>query len=227
MSNPISVLSIGILLAATNIGHAAILGFGQLGGSNTTVPAGYGSNAVADGNGLVVTNGITPGIALTWDANWDVHTAAFFAPLEDQTAGGGAWDNEGSVPRVGQLDLGTHTIGFSAAPGISLVLNSFDFAHTSETAGTTVWNLSLTDSASTAVWQQTVTFVNGSTQLIAPNFTGMAGQSYTLNFSRTSETYNSNGRHGIDNVNFTQIPEPSAALLAGMSVACLLLRRRK
>jgi hypothetical protein len=34
--------------------------------------------------------------------------------LEAATADGGAWDNESGVPRVGQLDLGSHTISFDA-----------------------------------------------------------------------------------------------------------------
>ena len=227
MKRSFSLLTIGILFSAATGSHATIVGFGQLGGSNVTVPANLASNATAAGNGFVVSNGATPGIALTWDAAWDIHTSTFFAPIENQTVGGTLWDDEGNGPRIGQLDVGSHTIGFSAAPGVSMILNSFDFGHTAETPGTTAWNLSLTDSTATAVWQQSVTFTNGGTFTIAPNFTGVAGASYTLNFIRTSQTYNSDGRHAIDNLSFRQVPEPSAALLAGMGVAGLLRRRRK
>ncbi len=227
-ANP-SILALGILLGAATIGNATIIGFGQLGGNNTTVPAALGSNATADGNGFVVSNGATPNIALTWDANWDIHTSNFFADLENLTVGGGDWDNQGSIPRIGQLDFGTHTIVLSADPGYALVLNSFDFAHTSETAGTTNWDLTLEDSGSNVVWSQSVEFVNGLAVTVSPNFTGAFGESYTLRFNRTASTYGSDGRHGLDNLSFNQIaiPEPGAAGLLGVAGLALLLRRRK
>src|SRR5690606_38633731 len=118
--------------------------------------------------------------------------------------GGGAWDNEGNGPRVAQLDTGNHTIQFAADPGYALSLNSFDFAHTAETAGSSTWDLSLTDSDLNVVWQSTVVLDNqtaGTTLTVAPAFVGGFGQSYTLAFARTASTYDSNGRHGIDNLN--------------------------
>jgi hypothetical protein len=218
----------GVLTLAAS-SQATILGFGQLGGNNTTVPAAYGSGATANANGLVVSNGATPNVALTWDANWDIHTSNFFAPLEGKTVGGGAWDNENSVPRVGQLDFGTHTVGLSAAAGFAVVLNSFDFGHTAETAGTTNWIVTLTDAGATPVWSQAVEFVNGSTVTLSPNFTGTSGGSYTLTFSRTASTYGSDGRHGIDNFSFNQVvvPEPVSASLIGMGALALKRRRAR
>lgn len=219
----------GLLLGTAAFANATIVGFGVLGGNNTTVPAGLASAAVADGNGFIVTNGTTPDINLVWDANWDIHTSNFFAPLEAQTAVVANWDNEGNIPRIAQLDVGSHTLGFVVAPTAALVLNSFDFGHTAETAGITTWSLALTNSLSTVVWSQAVTFTNGSTLTIAPGFTGALGEDYVLTFSRLTETYNSNGRHGIDNLNFTQsaIPEPGAAGLMALSGLALLARRRK
>ncbi len=227
-----SIITLGILLGSGLIAHATVIGFGNLGGSNTTVPASLGSNATANGNGFVVTNGTTPNIAVSWDANWDIHTSNFFAGLENLTIGGGAWDNEGSVPRIGQLDFGTHTITLSADPGFALVLNSFNFGQTAETAGTTQWTLSLKAvSTSLEVWNQSVTLNNSPAAnalvTITPNFTGALGEDYTLTFNRTSETYGSNGRHGIDNFSFNQVPESSMASLAGLGAAALLIRRRR
>jgi hypothetical protein len=182
-----------------------------------------------DGAGFVVSNGATPNIATTWDDGWDIHTSNFFAPLEAVTAGGGAWDNESSIPRVGQLDNPNHTIGFTVDPGFALVLNSFDFAHTAETPGTTSWNLSLTDSSLNVVWQATVQFVNGSAVTETPAFTGVNGEDYTLTFNKVSETYNSNGRHAIDNLSFNQVavPEASTMGLMGLAGLALISRRRK
>jgi hypothetical protein len=223
----ISTITLALLMGTTALGNATIIGFGQLGGNNTTIPASLGSNAIADGLGFVVTNGLTPNIGLVWDSLWDVHTSNFFAPLENLTIGGGSWDNEGNIPRIAQLDIGTHTIGFTADPGFALVLNSFDFAHTAETAGTTDWNLSLTDSSLAIVWQTTVHFENGSAIMVAPNFTGALGESYTLHFDRTASTYGSDGRHGIDNLSFTQVPEPAAFGLANLAGLAVLSRRRR
>lgn len=223
------LLAMGALLATAAVGEATMIGFGQLGGNNTTVPATLGSNAVADANGYVVSNGATPDVALTWDANWDIHTSNFFQPLENLTVGGGDWDNEGNTQRIGQLDAGTHTIAFAVNAGAQLVLNSFDFGHTAETAGTTTWDLKLTDSAAGVAWSQSVNFVNGATQTIAPNFVGALGEDYTLTFNRTSETYGSNGRHGIDNLSFNQIavPEPTSIALIGLGILNLNVRRRR
>jgi hypothetical protein len=223
------VLAAGVVLSACSIGNATIIGFGQLGGNNTTVPAGLGSNAVADGNGYVVSNGATPNVALTWDANWDIHTSNFFAPIENQTVGGGDWDNQGAIPRIGQLDAGNHTLGFAAAPGYAVVLNSFDFGHTAETAGTTNWDVTLTDAGANVVWNQSVQFANGQVVTLSPNFTGDPGASYTLTFNRTAETYGSNGRHGLDNLSFNEvaIPEPSTMALAGLGLLSLFAQRRR
>jgi hypothetical protein len=223
------ILATGVLWATAAVGEATMIGFGQLGGNNTTVPATLGSNAIADGNGYVVSNGATPNVALTWDANWDIHTSAFFQPLENVTVGGGAWDNEGNTQRIGQLDFGTHTIAFAVDATAQLVLNSFDFGHTAETAGTTAWDLTLTDSAAGVAWSQSVTFVNGASQTFAPNFVGALGEDYTLTFNRTSETYGSNGRHGIDNLSFNQIavPEPATIALVGLAACGLIARVRR
>ena len=219
---------LGAVLSFATVGNATIIGFGQLGGNNATVPAALGSGAAADGNGFVVSNGATPNIALAWDANWDIHTSNFFAPIEGKTVGGGAWDNEGSISRIGQLDAGTHTIGFTPDAGHAVVLNSFDFGHTAETAGTTNWNLSLTDSSTNVVWSQTVEFVNGAVITASPNFTGALGASYTLTFTRTAETYGSNGRHALDNLSFNQaVPEPATLMLAGFGAMAIVAAARR
>lgn len=223
------------MLAAAGTSQATIVGFGQLGGNNTTVPSDLASNATADDDGYTVSNGTTPGIALAWDGAWDIHgqidPAGWFDPLEQQTAGGGDWDLDANHAKIGQLDSGTHTIGFSADAGAALQLNSFDFGHTAETAGTTVWDLSLADSSNNVVWSEVVTFNNGQSLTISPNYTGAFGEGYTLTFERTSETYGSNGRHGIDNLSFSQVsvPEPSSVILGLLTVATvagLSYRRR-
>lgn len=227
-----------MLFTGLTAAHATNLGFGQLGGNNTQIPVNFGSNAVADGDGYVVSlGGATPNIALVWDTGWDIHTSSWFSSLEDEFVGGGAWDNEGGVPRIGQLDFGDHTIQFSVDDGYSLVLNSFDFGLTGETPDTTTsWDLTLTAlSTNIVVWSQSITFVvvgnTADTQVITPNFTGVSGEDYLLTFHRTfqSSGFNSDGRHGIDNLSFSQVPEPATygVALASLLGALAVARRRK
>ncbi|GAA5482709.1 PEP-CTERM sorting domain-containing protein [Haloferula sargassicola] len=231
------VLTLGLIAGLAGTSQATVLGFGQIGGSNATVPSNYGSNAAADASGLVVTNGATPNLTLTWDAAWDIHTSHWFAGAESATVGGGDWDNEGGIPRIGQLDEGVHSIAFGADPGYALVLNSFDFGLTNETINaTTSWTLTLTDGSSNVVWSQNVNFASaaaqnddGDVQTITPNFTGNLGESYTLTFTRTAESFGSNGRHALDNLSFNQttVPEPASAALIGLGAVGLLRRRRR
>ncbi len=206
------------------ISHATIVGFGQLGGSNSPVPKTLASRATTDGNGFVVSNGTTPNITLTWDIDgennngnpnsngWDIHTSDFFTEVENQTIGGGDWDNEGPDERVGQLDFDYHSIGFSADPGAALVLNSFDFGNTEETIDSSNWDLSLIDSSDTVVWSQQVTLTNPDSDVltVTPNFTGELGEDYTLVFDGLGDPID--GRHAIDNLSFNQIPDLSNAI---------------
>ena len=223
----------GFVSAFACVSHATVVGFGQIGGSNANIAGDFASRAVADGNGFVVSNGATPNVVVSWadqpDQGWQVHTSGHFSAIESQTVGGGAWDNEGDIPRIGQLDGGSHHISFAADPGYAVVINSFDFGHTAETPGTTTWDVALADSSTNVVWSESLEFVNGAVVTLAPNFTGDLGESYLLSFNRTSETYGSNGRHGIDNVSFNQVavPEPTAVVLAGCGILGLVACGRR
>lgn len=219
-----------LLLATAPLSQATIVGFGNLGGSNTTIPSTLASNASAAGNGFVISNGATPNISLTWDTLWDIHTSPFFTELENQTVGGGDWDNEGGGPRIGQFDSNTHTIDFIAGSGYGLVLNSFDMANTPEGVDLSIWSIVLTNSGGGTVWSTVVNLQNNDTDVVTvtPTFTGLDGQSYKLTFTQTG-TATAVGHIGIDNLSFNEVavPEPSLTMLAGIGGLALGLRRRK
>ncbi|WP_309397710.1 PEP-CTERM sorting domain-containing protein [Cerasicoccus maritimus] len=230
----IHVFTAAFAATLASVSHATSLGFGQIGGSNTGISTNFGSNAVVDGNGYIISDDATPNVTLTWDSEWDVHTSSWFTDLENKTVGGGDWDNEGGTNRIAQLDSSSHSITFDVDSGYALVLNSFDIGHTAETTGVTTWDVELTDSDNAIVWSQFLTLDNSSVETsiltIAPEFTGLDGETYTLSFNLVSETYGSNGRHAIDNLTFSQvaIPEPSTvAAIMGLCVLVPLLRRRQ
>lgn len=227
--------TLGILLGGMTAGNSTTIGFGQIGGSNTGVPRTLASYAIEDGTGFTVSNGTTPNIGLYWDSlkpqnDWQVHRSPNFNPLENLNIGG-LWDKDLADASIGQLDYGDADILFMADFGYSLVLNSFDFGHTAEAGtGTSVsWTFSLLDSFSNVAWTQSVTLAGGQVTTIAPNFTGIAGESYTLVLHRTSESYNSDGRSGIDNLSFNQvaIPEPGTIALSILGAGALVALRRR
>ena len=228
--------TLGILLGGMTVGNSTTVGFAQIGGSNAGVPRNLASNATEDGNGFTVADGITPNITVYWDSrkgpnDWQVHHSNFFNELENLVVGA-IWDKDSDAPSIGQLDYGEADILFMPDQGFAVTINSFDFAHTSETEGTTIWEVSIQDSLGVNAWFQSITFTNGQAFTIAPNFVGAIDEAYTLVFHRVSETYGSNGRHGIDNLSFgqitTAIPEPGTIALGLVGAGMLLaLRRRK
>ncbi len=238
MKIPSLLCTLGILLGGMATGNSTIIGFGQISGANNIgVPRNLASNAIEDGTAFTVSNGVTPNISLFWDSlkpqnDWQVHHSTQFNTLENLTAGG-VWDKDTANPVVGQLDYGDADIQFLAESGYALVLNSFDFGHTAEagTGTSTTWNFSLLDSFNNPVWSQSVTFAGGQVNTITPNFTGALGASYTLVFHRSDSSYASDGRHGIDNLNFNQttvaIPEPGTIALSLVGAGALLAFRRR
>ncbi|MBK1883558.1 PEP-CTERM sorting domain-containing protein [Luteolibacter pohnpeiensis] len=237
MKSKVTTLSLGLLLGAASISSATIIGFSGF-NSNTAIPLDYASNATTDNTaeGYVVSNGTTPNISLAWgganatatDSSWDFHQATNFGDIEAQTAGDTSWDGVSTAPRIGQLDYGNMAITFSADAGYALVLNSFDFGQTAQTSGTSSWTLSLTNSSLAVVWTETIDFTNGQVYTISPNFVGEDGETYTLTFDRTDQSYDTNGRVAIDNLSFNQVAIPEPSVVALFALAGLgLLRRRK
>ena len=209
-----------IFLGAPGAVSATIIGFGGTQGSNASIDASNDlwSYATVDVEGLTVANGATPNIAIAFDDGWDYHNIVHFTIVEEKTLDLEAYDTIGTDPDIAQLD--GRDISFVVDPGFALVLNSFDFGLSSETAtqGNT-WTISLTDSAGETVWSETVVFSNvatsgaGDVTTVRPNFTGLEGEDYLLHFNLDEEldgTTFGGGRNAIDNLSFNQIAVAAA-----------------
>lgn len=227
---------------------ATTIGFvGARTANNLDILANYGSNVAADGTGWTVSDGTgaTPDVTLYWGGggtagtgwDWEYHTAASFAVVES-LHNGGAWDaaNPTTTNAVAQLqdylNNGAVELQFLAPAGIAVVLNSFDIGNASDqgaTEGPYGFDIALIrDSDNAQVWSHSTPLFNAATaESVAVNYTGTPGQSYTLTFTRIGGGNGVIYRSGLDNLSFSQIPEPSTlALLALCSLGVLPISRR-
>jgi hypothetical protein len=212
--------------------------------NNSDLPADFGSNIAADGNGFITTDGTgaTPNIALLWAPTGgtngtgahpdkdvlEFHSAASFA------------DAGFTVP-VLQLDSddSTHgtgnnpdnpTLDFNVEPGFALRLISLEIGNaTDQYEPDYGWNLRLfrvSDSAEVATYS-TGAMGAGDWQLATFNYTGDIGESYQLlfEFDALGDPQGPQERTGIDNVKFSQVPEPTAFALLALSGLGLMISR--
>lgn len=234
--------------------QATTVGFVDAGSNNDDIPVNYASNVVADGAGWTVSDGTgaTPNIGLFWGAggttaqgwDWEAHNAATFEYIEALNAGG-AWDatNPPSTNAVAQTQGhaagGALEILFSPSAGAAVIVNSFDIGNAyDQTAGDGTYGFHielLDDSDSSVVWSHDTGLWgmggSGREESVAVGYTGALGQSYTLTFARLTDPADpGNGfvyRGAIDNLSFSQIPEPtSLALLAICGLAAFATKRR-
>jgi hypothetical protein len=210
--------------------------------SNSDLPANFGSNIAADGNGFITTDGTgaTPNIALLWaptggtngvgpNPDKDVlefHSAASFA-------GAGF-----TVPVLQfDVDLSTHsflpddpTIDFTVDAGFALKLISLEIGNATDQNPLTEppfsWTISLIRLSDLAVVSSHTTGLlsAGVMETAVFNYTGGLGENYRLLFDDGGAN---SVRTGIDNLKFSQVvPEPTTFALFSLSGLGLLVRRR-
>lgn len=251
MSNRIlatlTFLAIGACVAGDTL--ATTVGFvGARTANNLDILSNYASNIAADGPGWTVSDGTgaTPDVTLNWGGggslgtgwDWEFHQAPTFAAVES-LHNGGAWDaaNPPTANAVAQLQEdvanGAVELQFLVPGGIAVVLNSFDIGNASDQTnppeGPYGFNIALIrDSDSTQVWSHQTPLFNGNdAQSVDVDYTGAPGESYTLTFTRYGQGSGIIFRSGLDNLSFSQVPEPSTMVLVALSGLSLVSARRR
>ena len=206
---------------------------------------------VSDGTGA------TPNIGLFWGAggtavqgwDWEAHNAVTFQYIEALNAGG-AWDalNPPTTNAVAQTQShaagGALEIQFLPSAGKAVVVNSFDIGNATDQ---TIWDGTygfhielLDDSDDSVVWSHDTPLWGledpGPPRVIREesvtvDYMGALGQSYTLTFARVTDPLDpGNGqvyRTGLDNLSFSQVPEPSTLALMALCGLGIVARRRR
>lgn len=235
---------------------ATTIGFVGANAVNADIPANYGSNVAADGTGWTVSDGTgaTPDVTLYWGGggsggtgwDWEFHNANTFQHVEALHAGG-AWDatSPPTTNAVAQLQdyrsNGALEVQFSVPADKAVVINSFDIGNaTNQDAFDGVYGFVINlvkDSNSSVVWTHT-TPLWGLEQVprvlreesVAVNYAGELGESYTLTFTRYNGGNAGNNevfRSGLDNLSFSQVPEPSTFTLMALCSLGLLPNSRR
>ncbi len=179
-------------------------------GNNYDIPLDYGSFIAGPGTGFVTTGGATPKIGLTWLGNianeWEYHTAS-------------AWLHETPVyvaqlnfiddPSTGQFVDNTAEIVFSPIDGRSVVINSFLLSGANDRPGNTFdWEVVGT------AFSGTETVGTGlNTGTINVGFTGQAGVSYTLRFTRQPDAQIAAVGTALDDLSFGEVLLPTAEVV--------------
>jgi hypothetical protein len=237
MKTPVALVLAALMipLAPAADAPASTLTFTGSYGNNEDVPETYGSNIAVDTAEFVTSDGTgaTPNIALLWapqfpglsDAEFEFHSGAAF-----QRSFGAE-----NVPIV-QLDCNAGnddpTITFTPDPGFAVAINSFDMgsADNSGPSDPYTWMITISpasDPEAPVFTKETLPHYRGdnSVEHVVLDFVGQVGVAYVMRFDDGGvDSYNS----AIDNLSFSQVPEPSAmGLLTAALLGVAALRRRK
>lgn len=177
---------------------------GISGNNNNNIPATFGSNLSGTIPGATVTDGGTPGIALTWANGWELHGSgnSFWSALD-------AAGPSSSTPTIGQMENGSPQpyIDFTVADGSQLVLNSVDLGMATDKTSTYNFTITIAEVGGAVVATYTPPAMDGDgssgvkSQTVNLSFTGDLGVNYRLQFEDSPDT---NGG-AIDNLIFSEI----------------------
>lgn len=207
-------LTASIALLSTSA-NATVLAFDGL-GTNATIPDTFGDNISAAETGVLVTNGTTPNIGLTWDGNWEFYN-----------------DGEWSGAQLQAYGTGTnHDIIFTPDSGFAVLVDSFVFDDYAAFAGGNEFDWSLTEDTATGnlIGSGTGTTTDGQDLTVNTGMTSAYEGIVVLRITESAGSTNaSNADQAIDTVSFTQVavPEPSSTALLGLGGLALFLRRRR
>ncbi len=220
LSRPISSLTyLTVCTVALGTGaHAATVLTGSGLASNTLIPSTHGSNAPG-----------TPDIALVWSATaggsgasnrWEAYTG-----WPGGGAGGEVYQINGPTPWSGQ----TYNVDFTPASGtVAVQLLAFDLNDwVGATPATTTVDWTVSGSVSGLLAQGTgVVVADGSVLNIAPNVTGVGGETVRLSIAPTAGV---GSYFALDNLSFDQVtvPEPGSAALGALALGAMAMRRRR
>lgn len=230
----------GVLAAGSSAQAATVIvantpNANGMGNTNTQIPSTFGDNITTGSTGvgtvftITTENGFagTPDIGLTWartgtnnggnSGNWEFHGWT--------NAGGGALQLDGD--RVNDA----FSITFTPTATTGVVLNGFNFI--GDTNGNNyqfrvdVVRLSdnvVVSTQPTASWTTNTAQPNNNAPSVALNYTGDIGVAYRLDL--VGLTVGNANNIAIDNLSFSQVPEPSIGLLGAIGLLGLLRRRR-
>lgn len=204
--------------------------------SNEDIPQFYGSNVAAETAEFITTDGTgaTPNIGVTWfpAGGFDEGTTDV---LEFHNSGN--FNLTHISPGVAQFDLDASQhptanpedpeIEFTPAAGIAVVINSLGIGQALDQGEPDYdWTITVRQSSDDAVVFTHTTAVMGAgdSEFVPINFTGALGAAYYLHFDDGgADTV----RGAIDNLSFSQIPEPSTLALVALCGLGVVARRRR
>lgn len=221
-----NIAAVALVASVGGNANATTLTFNAGASNNTAVGSSYGTDNTADNVEFITSDGsgTTPNIALLWPgAALEFHSDTRWADIEEVSND----DPDTHILQMNQSQS-NRTIQFTPDAGWSVLFNSVDFGFgTGMSAASSIGTVTITRDFDSSVVKtvSTGTLNKGTATTLDLTYTGLVGESYTLEFtSSVSENWGA-----IDDLSFSQtaVPEPSSAALLGLGGLALILRRRK